>query len=165
MKTLSHVLSSLFDTKYNALSISHGIFSLKNSKKIWLITRPYGEIWGELWGVFCEFTVWTNSSLSCCHIVSQMMLYFTPIYEESKTLGVPDTEQFTAVSTDHVDIFVVILKNNEYHRARISQGIHAPSQWETSLQCNPVFHWLGAHLDWSLIEYHHVSELLNLRLV
>ena len=26
----------------------------------------------------------------------------------------------------------------------------APSQWETSLQCNDVSHWLGAYLHWSL---------------
>ena len=30
------------------------------------------------------------------------------------------------------------------------QSSCAPSQWETSLQCNDVSHWLGAHLDWSL---------------
>ena len=27
---------------------------------------------------------------------------------------------------------------------------YAPSQWETSLHCNDVSHWLGAYLDWSL---------------
>ena len=30
------------------------------------------------------------------------------------------------------------------------QSRYAPSQSETSLQCNDVSHWLGAHLDWSL---------------
>ena len=30
------------------------------------------------------------------------------------------------------------------------QSRYAPSQWETSLQCNDVSHWLGAHLNWSL---------------
>ena len=30
------------------------------------------------------------------------------------------------------------------------QSRYAPSQWETLLQCNNVFHWLGAYLDWSL---------------
>ena len=28
--------------------------------------------------------------------------------------------------------------------------MYAPSQWETSLQCNDASHWLGAYLDWSL---------------
>ena len=28
--------------------------------------------------------------------------------------------------------------------------MYAPSQWETSLQCNDVSHWLPAYLDWSL---------------
>ena len=29
------------------------------------------------------------------------------------------------------------------------QSRYAPSQWETSLYCNDVSHWLGAYLDWS----------------
>ena len=28
--------------------------------------------------------------------------------------------------------------------------MHAPSQWETTLHCNVVSHWLGAHTKWSL---------------
>ena len=28
--------------------------------------------------------------------------------------------------------------------------VYAPSQWETTLQCSFVFHWLGAHTKWSL---------------
>ena len=32
--------------------------------------------------------------------------------------------------------------------------VHAPSQWETALQCNIVSHWLGAYSKWSRgIEY------------
>ena len=30
------------------------------------------------------------------------------------------------------------------------QSRYAPCQWEASLQCNDVSHWLGAYLDWSL---------------
>ena len=30
------------------------------------------------------------------------------------------------------------------------QSRYASGQWETSLQCNDVSHWLGAYLDWSL---------------
>ena len=30
------------------------------------------------------------------------------------------------------------------------QSRYAPSQWEKSLQCNNVSHWLGAYLDWFL---------------
>ena len=29
--------------------------------------------------------------------------------------------------------------------------VYAPSQWETTLQCNVVSHWLGAFTKWSLI--------------
>ena len=28
--------------------------------------------------------------------------------------------------------------------------VYAPSQWETTLECNVVFHWLGAFTKWSL---------------
>ena len=28
---------------------------------------------------------------------------------------------------------------------------YAPSQWETLLQCNNVFHWLGTYLGWSML--------------
>ena len=30
------------------------------------------------------------------------------------------------------------------------QSTYALSQWETSLQCNDVYHWLGANIDWFL---------------
>ena len=30
------------------------------------------------------------------------------------------------------------------------QSRYAPSQWETSLHCNDVSHWLSPYLDWSL---------------
>ena len=30
------------------------------------------------------------------------------------------------------------------------QSRYAPSEWETSLQCNNVSHWLGTYLGWSL---------------
>ena len=32
------------------------------------------------------------------------------------------------------------------------QSRYTPSQWETSLHCNDVPHWLVAFLDWSLME-------------
>ena len=31
-----------------------------------------------------------------------------------------------------------------------TQTMYAPSQWETTLQCNVVSHWLGAYTKWSL---------------
>ena len=32
----------------------------------------------------------------------------------------------------------------------ISSFMHAPSQWEITLYCNVVSHWLGTHIKWSL---------------
>ena len=38
-----------------------------------------------------------------------------------------------------------------YLQCTQEQSMYTPlSQWEPSLQCNNVFHWLGAYLDWSL---------------
>ena len=36
-----------------------------------------------------------------------------------------------------------------------NQSVYAPSQWETSLHCNNVSHWLGAYLYWS--PYHELK--------
>ena len=36
------------------------------------------------------------------------------------------------------------------HAIPRDQSRFAPSQWEMSLHCNGVSHWLGAYLDWSL---------------
>ena len=46
--------------------------------------------------------------------------------------------------------------NTKFHdcRGKIvdyrDQSRYAPSEWETSLWCNDISHWLSAYLDWSL---------------
>ena len=37
-------------------------------------------------------------------------------------------------------------------------SVYVPSQWETTLHCNVVSHWLGAYTKWSLYMYmqHHI---------
>ena len=35
------------------------------------------------------------------------------------------------------------------------QSRYVPSQWETSLHCNDVSHWLGAYLEWPYIGLRH----------
>ena len=47
------------------------------------------------------------------------------------------------------DIGLILLECSHCNTSR-NQSRHAPSQWETSLQCNDVSHWLGAYLNWSL---------------
>ena len=39
---------------------------------------------------------------------------------------------------------------------------YAPSQWETSLHCNKVSHWLGTYLDWSL--KHTITDQIQARM-
>ena len=36
-----------------------------------------------------------------------------------------------------------------YNETCRDQSRYLPSQWETSLQCNDVSHWLGTYLDWT----------------
>ena len=36
--------------------------------------------------------------------------------------------------------------------------VYAPSQWETTLHCNVVSHWLGAYTKWSL-RYHQIFPI------
>ena len=35
---------------------------------------------------------------------------------------------------------------------------YAPSQWETTLHCNVVSHWLGVYAKWSLVGYETLSS-------
>ena len=37
---------------------------------------------------------------------------------------------------------------------------YAPSQWETTLLCNVVSHWLGAYTDWSLLRHSQSKPIL-----
>ena len=39
--------------------------------------------------------------------------------------------------------------------------VHAPSQWETTLHCNVVSHWLGTYTEWSLYNMIIFSKLLT----
>ena len=41
----------------------------------------------------------------------------------------------------------------------------APSQWETALLCNDVFHWLDASLEWALSYYHSKTALCNIKVI
>ena len=41
--------------------------------------------------------------------------------------------------------------------------LYAPSQWETTLQCNVVSHWLGALMKWSL-HRHWLNHILNMHI-
>ena len=61
----------------------------------------------------------------------------------------------TAYGVDVIAIHIIHMYRKIEHSVVLwycrDQSIYAPSQWETSLQCNNVSHWLGAELDWSLI--------------
>ena len=85
---------------------------------------PYLALTGELWGVFSEFSVEKISR---------------------------DIE--TALYLKHNWAIVLFLYKQESRKHLNPIGDHfvyASSQWETTLQCNVVSHWLGAYTKWSL---------------
>ena len=68
----------------STLLISHGIFSL--SKELRKDT-PWLARKGQMWGVFSEFTVWTNFKLSSFCIVFNIKLYSTTKHLEYTAVG------------------------------------------------------------------------------
>ena len=48
------------------------------------------------------------------------------------------------------DSFHIIWNSIKYCLCNRDNFVYAPSQWETTLQCNVVSHWLGAYTKWSL---------------
>ena len=42
-----------------------------------------------------------------------------------------------------------------------AHSVHAPCQWETTLHCNVVSHWLGAYTKWSLYIWLHKTYIIS----
>ena len=63
-------------------------------------------------------------------------------------------------SIQHNIVHSTILVQVEHSR---NHSVYAPSQWETTLQCNVVSHWLNACTEWSLhrvdSEHKHIPKL------
>ena len=55
----------------------------------------------------------------------------------------------------------VVIIQRKYHHIRVyrTESWFAPSQWETSLQSNPVSHWLGANPESAVISFIHLELL------
>ena len=73
--------------------------------------------------------------------------------------GLPPTNlesferRYEGVWFNEVYWLISLYMDRIYHHSRYHFR-YAPSQWETSLHCNDVSHWLGAYLNWSLSQYH-----------
>ena len=51
-----------------------------------------------------------------------------------------------------VDVYISKSGNSNINtRCHRDHFVYAPSQWEMTLQCNVVSHWLGAYTKWSLV--------------
>ena len=66
-----------------------------------------------------------------------------------------DTQKYGGKFRGHFNIKMLsyYYRNSHYKDKMVSCRIHfvyAPSQWEATLQCNVISHWLGAYTDQSL---------------
>ena len=59
-------------------------------------------------------------------------------------------------SSFHIVFNVVIYYSRDYF-------VNAPSQWEMTLQCNIISHWLGAYTKWSLLFSCNILGVLSYR--
>ena len=62
------------------------------------------------------------------------------------------SQQYRYIMTHSVNVDCISISHNRnaWNREYRDRSRYVPSQWETSLQCNNVSHWLGTYLDWSL---------------
>ena len=61
------------------------------------------------------------------------------------------TPQYCSVPKHCPTLHIIAWHNNDTGRISRDHFVYVPSQWETTLQCNVVSHWLGAYTKWSLI--------------
>ena len=60
-----------------------------------------------------------------------------------------------------IDWLIIISNRNRIGPGYRDYFVNVPSQWETTLQCNVVSHWLGAFTKWSLLLQYMQSLLLK----
>ena len=84
---------------------------------------------------------------NCKYFVDYMMIYSISKYC-SDFFSCPLEFNFTAYIQWMCSHHCTVAENKIIH----SHGsfLYAPSQWETTLQCNVVSHWLSACIIWSL---------------
>ena len=73
----------------------------------------------------CELMAWLRDHIEVWGMTSSFVYSRDPVTDKTVIFTWPSRDQFR----------------------------YAPSQWETSLHCNDVSHWLGACIDWSLALY------------
>ena len=88
------------------------------------------------------------------------MSYAGPLWKVCSGFGRwdPDAARYLGIcETELLDVCATRVSWCTARRVRLmqqhskgDQSRYAPSQWETSLHCNYVSHWLGTYLNWSL---------------
>ena len=48
-------------------------------------------------------------------------------------------------------IYVICGHAGHFHGVSRDHSVYGPGQWEMALQCNAIFHWLGAYTEWSVV--------------
>ena len=87
----------------------------------------------------------------CCNKVllnldlNRIWIWFINPNAKSLLSSLPFPSQCLRMGTSHTPVYRQAIS----HISR-DHFVYAPSQWETTLQCNVVSHWLGTCTEWSL---------------
>ena len=99
-------------------------------------------------------TLWQRLSLAGCEPRISHGMSVMSIFEEIYSVMYNGSRLCTVIfkSTTAWGVFSVLSEVVlwDLHLRCRDQSMNAPSQWETTLQCNVISHWLGAYTKWSL---------------
>ena len=106
---------------------------------------PYLTLMGKLWGVFSLFCVYFgenwlsyNGTAPYMYDIYIGLLFQVCIWTQEILVMYPN-------------IFIYKIPRHLLHpRFPTIIRLHALSQWEMTLHCNIISHWLGAYTNWSL---------------
>ena len=99
---------------------------------------PYLPLTSELWDVFHE-DFWENRPCYNGTIIYICVYVYVIIY----VILLRDVLLRKTLTK--------MIEPNILQMVYRDQSRYAPSQWEMSLHCNDISHWLGPYLDWSLV--------------
>ena len=81
------------------------------------------------------------------------------IWDDAVSLS-SDSKVLTSKQAIASGLWCVRRRAIAYHSCR-DNSVYAPSQWDTTLHCNVVSHWLGAFTNWSLQPSERISQVVQ----
>ena len=103
-----------------------------------------------------------NFLINICWLIAQNSISITNM---SHILGNQTVNSYTPFTSRiyHMHIRLMFCASYSYR----DQSVNAPCQWEMTLQCNAVSHWLGVYTEWSmhLEQYDKVCSVIVLTIL